>query len=108
MVQSGVPLCNTCGEQVGLNDNGEVFVACHQCNFPICKDCFEHELNEDHRVCMKCGTPYEGKPLLISKLLLSAMWVCSSCHASHLISMQFYQKMRTLGGILHLKNHSKK
>ncbi|WVZ21972.1 hypothetical protein V8G54_000516 [Vigna mungo] len=61
MVQSGVPLCNTCGEQVGLNDNGEVFVACHQCNFPICKDCFEHELNEDHRVCMKCGTPYEER-----------------------------------------------
>jgi len=62
MVQSGVPLCNTCGEQVGLNGNGEVFVACHECHFPICKDCFEHELNEDHRVCMKCGTPYEGKP----------------------------------------------
>ncbi|XP_017414671.1 cellulose synthase A catalytic subunit 8 [UDP-forming] [Vigna angularis] len=61
MVQSGVPLCHTCGEQVGLNDNGEVFVACHECNFPICKDCFEHELNEDHRVCMKCGTPYEER-----------------------------------------------
>ena len=61
MVQSSVPLCNTCGEQVGLNDNGEVFVACHECNFPICKDCFEHEINEDHRVCMRCGTPYEER-----------------------------------------------
>ncbi|CAJ1938676.1 unnamed protein product [Sphenostylis stenocarpa] len=61
MVQSDAPLCNTCGEQVGLNDNGEVFVACRECNFPICKDCFEHEINEDHRVCMKCGTPYEER-----------------------------------------------
>nr|KYP38913.1 Cellulose synthase A catalytic subunit 8 [UDP-forming] [Cajanus cajan] len=61
MVQSGVPLCSTCGEQVGLNDNGEVFVACHECNFPICKACFEHEINEDHRVCLRCGTPYEER-----------------------------------------------
>ncbi|KAK7400171.1 hypothetical protein VNO78_11371 [Psophocarpus tetragonolobus] len=61
MVQSGVPLCNTCGEPVGLSDNGEVFVACHECNFPICKDCFDHEINEDHRVCMRCGTPYEER-----------------------------------------------
>ncbi|KAG5058137.1 hypothetical protein JHK86_013133 [Glycine max] len=61
MVQSSVPLCNTCGEQVGLNANGEVFVACHECNFPICKDCFEHEINEDHRVCMRCGTPHEER-----------------------------------------------
>ena len=63
MMQSGVPLCNTCGEQVGLNDNGEAFVACHGCSFPICKDCFEHEINEGHRACLRCGTPYEGNPL---------------------------------------------
>ncbi|KAK7318829.1 hypothetical protein RJT34_03536 [Clitoria ternatea] len=61
MVQSGVPLCNTCGEQVGLNDNGEVFVACHECNFPICKACFEHEINGGHRVCLRCGTSYEER-----------------------------------------------
>ncbi|XP_027348612.1 cellulose synthase A catalytic subunit 8 [UDP-forming]-like [Abrus precatorius] len=62
MMQSeGVPLCNTCGEQVGLDHNGEVFVACHECNIPICKACFELEINEGHTVCLRCDTPYEGR-----------------------------------------------
>ncbi|CAL0306464.1 unnamed protein product [Lupinus luteus] len=61
MMQSSVPLCNTCGEQVGVNDNGEVFVGCYQCNFPICKACFEHEINEGSRGCLSCGTPYEER-----------------------------------------------
>ena len=60
MMESGVPICNTCGEQVGFNANGEVFVACHECNFPICKSCFNEEINEGRRVCLRCGNPYEG------------------------------------------------
>ncbi|XP_057422008.1 cellulose synthase A catalytic subunit 8 [UDP-forming]-like isoform X2 [Lotus japonicus] len=58
MMQSGVPLCNICGEQLKHDDNEEVFVACHECNFPICKACFEHEISEGHRVCLRCSTPY--------------------------------------------------
>ncbi|KAL1292424.1 hypothetical protein AAHE18_20G270100 [Arachis hypogaea] len=60
-VKSGVPLCNICGEQVGLNDNGEVFVACHHCAVPICKDCFQHEINEGHTACLSCGVPYQAR-----------------------------------------------
>ncbi|KAI9121280.1 hypothetical protein K1719_008313 [Acacia pycnantha] len=63
MMQSGVPLCSTCGEQVGFDANGEVFVACHDCNFPICKACFDFEINEGRRVCLRCGTPYLGKAM---------------------------------------------
>ncbi|XP_024024162.1 cellulose synthase A catalytic subunit 8 [UDP-forming] [Morus notabilis] len=58
MMQSGIPLCSTCGEQVGLDANGEVFVACHECNFPICKDCLNYEINEGRKVCLRCSTPY--------------------------------------------------
>ncbi|MED6160305.1 Cellulose synthase A catalytic subunit 8 [UDP-forming] [Stylosanthes scabra] len=61
MTHSGVPLCNICGEQVGLNDHGEVFLPCHGCGVPICKDCFQHEINEGHTACLSCGTPYQAR-----------------------------------------------
>ncbi|OVA02032.1 Cellulose synthase [Macleaya cordata] len=58
MMQSGVPLCNSCGEPVGLNSKGEVFIACHECNFPICESCVDYELKEGRKVCLRCGIPY--------------------------------------------------
>ncbi|KAI9076448.1 hypothetical protein K1719_041595 [Acacia pycnantha] len=54
----GVPLCNTCGEQIGVNANGDPFVACHHCDFPICKSCYELDINEGRSECLRCGTPY--------------------------------------------------
>ncbi|GAU39878.1 hypothetical protein TSUD_69260 [Trifolium subterraneum] len=48
MMPSGAPLCNICGEQLVLGENGEMIVPCHECNYPICKACFEHEINEGH------------------------------------------------------------
>lgn len=65
MMESGAPVCHTCGEHVGLNANGEAFVACHECNFPICKNCFEYELKEGRKVCLRCGNPFDGAFLLI-------------------------------------------
>uniref|UniRef100_A0A5B7BKR1 Cellulose synthase n=1 Tax=Davidia involucrata TaxID=16924 RepID=A0A5B7BKR1_DAVIN len=59
MMESGVPICNTCGEQVGLNSNGEVFVACHECNFPICKSCVDYDIKEGRTACLRCGAPYD-------------------------------------------------
>ncbi|KAK2998967.1 hypothetical protein RJ639_024684, partial [Escallonia herrerae] len=59
MMVSGVPLCNTCGEQVGLGSNGEVFVACHECNYPICKSCFNEDVKEGRSACLRCGVPYD-------------------------------------------------
>ncbi|KAI3456127.1 hypothetical protein Pfo_012790 [Paulownia fortunei] len=58
MMESGVPICNTCGEQVGLSSKGEVFVACHECNFPICQHCLDYEIKEGRNACIRCGTPY--------------------------------------------------
>ncbi|KAJ7968739.1 cellulose synthase family protein [Quillaja saponaria] len=59
MMESGAPVCNACGEQVGINANGEGFVACHECNFSICKACFDYEMNEGRKVCLHCGIPYQ-------------------------------------------------
>ncbi|XP_030547210.1 cellulose synthase A catalytic subunit 8 [UDP-forming] isoform X1 [Rhodamnia argentea] len=60
MMESGVPLCNTCGERVEVDEKGGVFVACQECNFPICKACVEYEIKEGRKVCLRCGTPFEA------------------------------------------------
>nr|TKS08318.1 cellulose synthase [Populus alba] len=59
MMESGAPLCHTCGEQVGHDANGDLFVACHECNYHICKSCFEYEIKEGRKVCLRCGSPYD-------------------------------------------------
>ncbi|KNA11637.1 hypothetical protein SOVF_133400 isoform B [Spinacia oleracea] len=59
MMQSGLPHCNTCGEPVGLDSNGNVFVACHECNFPVCKPCVDYEIKEGKMACFRCGAPYQ-------------------------------------------------
>ncbi|KAH9623282.1 hypothetical protein KSS87_021066 [Heliosperma pusillum] len=59
MMASDVPRCNTCGEQVGFDGNGNVFVACHECNFPVCKACVDYEIKEGKKACFRCATPYE-------------------------------------------------
>ncbi|KAG2687917.1 hypothetical protein I3843_09G071700 [Carya illinoinensis] len=63
MMESGVPVCNSCGEQVGVNNNGEVFVACHECNFSICKACVDYEIKEGRKACLRCAAPYEDKSI---------------------------------------------
>ncbi|KAK8642045.1 hypothetical protein V6N13_011407 [Hibiscus sabdariffa] len=62
-MESGVPVCYVCGEHVGLNANGEPFVACHDCNFPICKTCFEYELKKGRKACPRCRNPYDDNLL---------------------------------------------
>ncbi|RWW31577.1 hypothetical protein BHE74_00029411 [Ensete ventricosum] len=59
-MESGVPLCSTCGEPVGLSsaDKEEVFVACHGCNYPLCSACLEDEIREGRDSCLRCGEPY--------------------------------------------------
>lgn len=63
MMESGVPLCNTCGEAVGVDEKGEVFVACQECNFAICKACVEYEIKEGKKACLRCGTPFEANSM---------------------------------------------
>lgn len=60
MMESGVPLCSTCGEPVGLSsaDKEEVFVACQGCNYPLCSACLEDEIREGRDSCLRCGEPY--------------------------------------------------
>lgn len=63
MMESGAPLCHSCGDQVGHDANGDLFVACHECNYHMCKSCFEYEIKEGRKVCLRCGSPYDGTAL---------------------------------------------
>ncbi|PKU75150.1 Cellulose synthase A catalytic subunit 8 [UDP-forming] [Dendrobium catenatum] len=59
MMESGIPLCSTYGEPVGFSSSSsdEVFVACPNCNYPLCRSCLE-EIREDRESCLRCGEPY--------------------------------------------------
>lgn len=58
MMVSGIPQCHSCGEPADLSADGEVLVACHECNLPVCRPCFDYENAEGGQSCLRCGTPY--------------------------------------------------
>lgn len=51
--------CQICGDPVGLNHDGDVFVACNECAFPVCRTCYEYERKEGNAVCPHCKTRYK-------------------------------------------------
>nr|DAD41919.1 TPA_asm: hypothetical protein HUJ06_016242 [Nelumbo nucifera] len=52
-------ICQICGDDVGLNVDGELFVACNECAFPICRTCYEYERREGSQVCPQCKTRFK-------------------------------------------------
>ncbi|KAJ7964833.1 Cellulose synthase [Quillaja saponaria] len=52
-------LCQICGDDVGLTVDGELFVACNECAFPICRTCYEYERREGNQVCPQCKTRFK-------------------------------------------------
>ncbi len=51
-------VCQICGEGVGATLEGELFVACNECAFPVCRPCYEYERNEGNQSCPQCRTRY--------------------------------------------------
>ncbi|KAK7833569.1 cellulose synthase a catalytic subunit 7 [udp-forming] [Quercus suber] len=43
--------CEICGDQVGLTVDGDLFVACNECGFPVCRPCYEYERREGSQLC---------------------------------------------------------
>lgn len=54
-----VQICHICNEDVGLTVDGELFVACNECAFPICRNCYEYERSEGNQVCPQCKTRFK-------------------------------------------------
>jgi len=58
-------VCEICGDGVGLTVDGDLFVACNECGFPVCRPCYEYERREGGQLCPQCKTRYKrlkGKP----------------------------------------------
>ncbi|KAL0927286.1 hypothetical protein M5K25_001449 [Dendrobium thyrsiflorum] len=54
-----VGVCRICSDEIGLKENGEVFVACNDCGFPVCRPCYEYERREGSQTCPQCNRRYK-------------------------------------------------
>ncbi|KAK1323864.1 Cellulose synthase A catalytic subunit 9 [UDP-forming] [Acorus calamus] len=52
-------ICEICGDDVGLTVDGDLFVACNECGFPVCRPCYEYERREGSQLCPQCKTRYK-------------------------------------------------
>ncbi|KAL0915315.1 hypothetical protein M5K25_015724 [Dendrobium thyrsiflorum] len=52
-------ICQICGDTIGLTEKGDVFVACNECAFPVCRPCYEYERKEGNKCCPQCKTRYK-------------------------------------------------
>lgn len=57
--QSVVKICRVCGDEIGRKQNGEVFVGCVECGFPICQLCYDYERREGNQCCPQCHSRFK-------------------------------------------------
>lgn len=63
-------MCQICGDKLELTDDGELFVACNECAFPICRPCYMSMKEEGNQACPQCKTRYKR---------IKGMEACSQC-----------------------------
>ncbi|CAH2061017.1 unnamed protein product [Thlaspi arvense] len=51
-------ICQICGDDVGLTETRNVFVACNECGFPLCRHCYEYEKKDGTQCCPQCKTRF--------------------------------------------------
>lgn len=59
MKNLGNQTCQICGDNVGLTVDGDRFVACDICSFPVCRPCYEYERKDGNKSCPQCKTRYK-------------------------------------------------
>ncbi|KAJ7974041.1 Cellulose synthase [Quillaja saponaria] len=52
-------ICQICGDEIEVRVDGEPFVACNECAFPVCRPCYEYERREGNQACPQCKTRYK-------------------------------------------------
>lgn len=52
-------ICMICGDEIEVTVDGEPFVACNECAFPVCRPCYEYERKEGNQACPQCKTRYK-------------------------------------------------
>lgn len=51
-------VCQICGDDTGRTVDGDIFVACNECGYPVCRPCYEYERKEGSRSCPQCKSFY--------------------------------------------------
>jgi len=54
-----IQVCQICSDDIGKTIDGEPFVACHVCAFPVCRPCYEYERKDGNQSCPQCKTKYK-------------------------------------------------
>ncbi|KMS96891.1 hypothetical protein BVRB_7g180680 [Beta vulgaris subsp. vulgaris] len=57
--QSRANICRVCGDGIEVREDGEAFIACQECKFPVCRPCYEYERCEGTQCCPQCNTRYK-------------------------------------------------
>ncbi|KAG8660641.1 cellulose synthase A catalytic subunit 2 [UDP-forming] isoform X1 [Manihot esculenta] len=52
-------ICKICGDEIEVTVDRELFVACNECAFPVCRPCYEYERREGNQACPRCKTRYK-------------------------------------------------
>ncbi|XP_073304733.1 cellulose synthase A catalytic subunit 6 [UDP-forming]-like [Primulina huaijiensis] len=52
-------ICQICGDEIEFGVDGDPFVACNECAFPVCRPCYEYERREGNQACPQCKTRYK-------------------------------------------------
>lgn len=52
-------ICQICNDEIEVTVDGEPFVACNECAFPVCRPCYEYERREGNKACPQCKTRYK-------------------------------------------------
>ncbi|TYI13548.1 hypothetical protein ES332_A08G065700v1 [Gossypium tomentosum] len=68
MKNLGGQTCQICGDNVGKNTDGDPFIACNVCAFPVCRPCYEYERKDGNQSCPQCKTRYKwqkGSPAIL-------------------------------------------
>ncbi|XP_024972222.1 cellulose synthase A catalytic subunit 2 [UDP-forming]-like [Cynara cardunculus var. scolymus] len=52
-------ICQICEDEIEITVDGEPFVACNECAFPVCRTCYEYERREGNQACPQCKTRYK-------------------------------------------------
>lgn len=55
----GGQICQICGDNVGKTVDGELFVACDFCRYPVCRACYDYEMKDGNQSCPQCKNTYK-------------------------------------------------
>lgn len=64
----GGQVCQICGDNIGNTADGDPFIACDVCAFPVCRPCYEYERKDGNQSCPQCKTRYKrhkGSPAIL-------------------------------------------